>query len=334
MKMSKWKLCMAILFISILLVISACSPAPVNHSADFATEPMHEWREMHGLSSPRLFAPSPSAPAPPASAPMAATGQWAADSAFMVREEAEVFRHYGDFLNGAHAQRTPRRIKIGHMTMESENVESAAMQFEQMAFNFGGWVESRSINTGVRTFADLTLRVPATLYDEFVIVVSEIGRVRSFNDNVIDATEEYFDSQTRLNINRAEEARLLEFIENSVNLEDIILLESRLSDVRMEIELHEGNMRRISRAVSYSTLHVHLIEHGAPVIRPVAMDLGGRMGAGFTGSVSAVTNFLQNLVVFLAYVSVPLVIFGVCALVGLYMNKKRKRKKEGITIAD
>jgi len=235
--------------------------------------------------------------------------------------------YHADSARNELQDRARRRIKIGHMSMETEDVEYSVRRFESYTEAFGGWVQSRNKRAGAHPSADLTLRIPAALYDEFVLIVSEFGHVRWFDDHVIDATAEYFDSQARLDINRAEEARLLEFIENSTSLEDIIMLESRLSEVRTNIELHENNIRRINRDVTYSTLYVNLIERGAPVIRPVAANLTTRMGDGFSGSITSVTSFFANIIVFMVYVSVPLILCGACAFVGVWFNRKRNRAK-------
>lgn len=313
------RLPIAIISVLALLFLSACAAqyggganfAPMPASAPTSSAGNHDFREMHGLSDPWIT------------------------SVFRGRADSfESDMAYFDFnITSPNAPdevpRTPRRIKTGSMSMESTDVGQATALFEQITREFGGWIENRSMDSGVRQSANLTLRVPAALYEDFVLAVSEIGRVRSSNDNVIDVTHEYFDAQTRLNINRAEESRLLEFIENSTNLEDIILLEARLSDVRMEIELHEGSIRRIDRAVSYSTLHVHIMERGAPTIRPVAANLSTRMGDGFTSSASGVVSFLGNVAVVITYLSVPLVIGGICTAVGMTVHKKRKKRLQG-----
>ena len=306
------RLCTAIIALSAVLVLAACSSAPT-HTADASWD----MREMHGLSTaPRGVASPATSTPPPTSEPAMA---WAEE------EAAGRSRAYAGSAHNEVQERAPRRIKIGRMTMEAEDVVATVARFESYTEAFGGWVQSRNMHTWRHPSADLTLRIPAALYDEFVLIVSEFGRVVRFDDSIIDVSAEYFDSQARLNINRAEEARLLEFIENSTSLEDIIMLESRLSEVRTDIELHENNIRRINRDVMYSTLHVNLYERDAPVIRPVAANLTTRMGDGFTGSITSVTSILANIIVFMVYVSVPLVLCGACAFVGIYFNRRRKR---------
>jgi len=267
------------------------------------------------------------APMAPGMAP--AGGGWAMEREIMALADTAApmyFRAEESFRLLEHtAERVQRRIKIGSMTMETEDMDNAVSGLESITADFGGWVESRSVGGVTHKFADLTLRVPAHLYEDFVLAVHEIGRVRHFNDSVVDATAEYHDSQARLNINRAEEARLLEFIANSHDLEDIIRLEARLSEVRLEIERHEANMRRIDLAVSFSTLHVHLTERGAPAIRPMGANLGTRMGDGFTSSVDGIVRFISNVVVFFAYISVPASIVGACTLTGMLVYKKRRK---------
>ncbi|MCL2564815.1 MAG: DUF4349 domain-containing protein [Defluviitaleaceae bacterium] len=273
----------------------------------------------------RSFYESTSLGFAPATAPMtgAAPGMWAPAMEEMAWD-APMPTGFADHM----VERIQRRIKTGSMTMESEDIEAAAARFESLTAEFGGWVESRSIGGGIHKFADLTLRVSAELYEDFVIAAHEIGRVRHFNDNVIDVTAEYYDAQARLNINIAEESRLLEFIENSVDLEDIIRLEARLSEVRLEIERHEANVRRIDRAVSFSTLHVHLTERGAPTIRPLGANLGTRMGDGFTSSLDGIVRFTADTMVFFAYISVPAGIVGACFLTGMLVYKSHRKLRE------
>ena len=300
---------MAVVTMLAVFTLAACSSADNHASVERAN-----------------FAVAPSAPMPASAPAMGGTS-----SVQVQMEQADFyFRSADDFSastpsGGTARERAPMRIKTGSMRMESEDVHHAASLFEFYTHEFGGWVESRNISTSRDSFANLTLRVPAAYYEDFILVVSEIGRVRDFNDSVIDASAEYFDAQARLEINLAEKERLLEFIERADNLEDIILLEARLSDVRTNIELHEGNMRRIERDVSYSTLHVSIHERNAPTIQPIAANLGTRMGDGFTDSLSSVLNTLANIAVFFAYVSVPLALFGACAFVGIKVNKRLRK---------
>ena len=304
-----------------VLVLSACAAASDN------------WNQT-------VAAPSAPASAPgawgSASAPAAlggAAGFWDTASREMraVPEESVLFFERGMIYDDNSALMpeqglTPRRIKIGSMSVEAVDVDEAAAAFENAALAFGGWIESRSISMGLHRHASLTLRVPANAYEDFVLTVTDIALVRHFNDHIIDATAEYFDAAANLSINRAEETRLLEFISNAEAIEDIIMLEARLSEVRTEIERHENNMRRIDRDVSYSTLHVNISERGAVVIRPLGASLGTRMGDGFTSSVYGVVNFMGNVMVFLAYISIPLVICTLCALTGVSVYRRRGRR--------
>lgn len=261
-------------------------------------------------------AAAPAAPAAASAAP-AATGSasWDAPAAtemFFAQDEQSLF------IQGAE-QLTPRRIKTGSMSVEASDVEKAMAEFESITLAYGGWVQSRNMTSGVRIHASLTLRIPAELYEDFVSAAIDIAALRSFNDSVEDVSAEYFDALNSLNINRAEQARLLDFIAGAGSIEDIILLEARLADVRLEIERHENNMRRIDRAVSYSTLHVNIFEQGQATIRPLGANLGTRMGSGFTSSIS----IMLDMIILLTYMSVPLAICGCCAFVGIKVYRRR-----------
>jgi len=273
---------------------------------------------------PANYAPQAQAPAATASA----GGTASFDMAPMSNAERGFSYESSENLIQSEERRAPRRIKSGSMSVEAEDVESAMISFENLTLTYGGWIEQRNLSSRVNSrHAGMVLRIPAAYYDEFILAASNIATVMNFEDRIIDVSAEYFDSEARLNINRAEEQSLLIFIENATSMEDIIQLEARLADVRTEIERHENNMRRIDRDVSFSTLSVTFQERGAATIRPIAANLGTRMGDGFSSSVSGVVSFVENLIIMLAYLSVPLVICGLCAAVGVMVYRKQRVKK-------
>ena len=106
----------------------------------------------------------------------------------------------------------------------------------------------------------MTVRIPAQQLDAFLSSVSEVSNVISRNDSVSDVTLQYVDMESHKKALTAEQDRLLELLEQAESVEDIITIESRLSDVRYQIESMESQLRTLQNQVSYSTVYLDIQE--------------------------------------------------------------------------
>ena len=70
----------------------------------------------------------------------------------------------------------------------------------------------------------------------------------------------YYDTESRKTALETKRERLLALLEKAENMEDIIALESALSDVQYEIESLSGTLRDYDRLISFSTVEIYLSE--------------------------------------------------------------------------
>ena len=128
----------------------------------------------------------------------------------------------------------------------------------------------------------------------------ELCNVVSRSTDVADVTESYTDTEARLKTLRLQEERLLEILSKATELSDVLELESRLSDVRYQIESYEATLRNYDSRVSYSTLHITLqevVEYS--IINDPPQTLGQRLSDGFKDSMRMVKNSAENALVWL-----------------------------------
>ena len=109
-------------------------------------------------------------------------------------------------------------------------------------------------------------------------------------------------------------------------------LESRLSDVRYQIESYEATLRSYDSRVSYSTLHITLqevVEYS--IINDPPQTLGQRLSDGFKDSMRMVKNSAENALVWLV-TYLPLVLLWAVILavvVWLVLRLVRRVQKAG-----
>ncbi|MDE6203910.1 MAG: DUF4349 domain-containing protein, partial [Lachnospiraceae bacterium] len=229
-------------------------------------------------------------------------------------------------------------IRNVSLDVETENFDELLVSVGSRTTDTGGYIEESYTYNGssyygnARKSADLTIRIPAGRLDGFLSAVSEVSNVISRNENVTDVTLQYVDMESRKKALEAEHERLLELLAKAENVEDIIAIESRLSEVRYQMESMESQLRTLDNQVSYSTVNLHISE--VEKLTPVKeQNPGERIAAGFLGSLSNIGKGLSDFGIgFL--INLPYVVFAaavvlaVLAVVGLIVRKRKKGQEK------
>ena len=217
-------------------------------------------------------------------------------SAEMQAEEAEA----GAGSSTTQIQNIQRKlIKTVNLDVETETFDNLMANVYVKTESLGGYVESSYTYNGSnyrgnqKRNANLTLRIPADHLEEFLSAVSEISNVISRNDNVTDVTLQYVDMQSHKEALKTEQTRLLELLEQAESVEDIITIESRLSEVRYQIESMESQLRTMDNQVSYSTVYLYIDEVArlTPVKEQTTWE---KISTGFSESLYNVGNGIKN----------------------------------------
>ena len=150
------------------------------------------------------------------------------------------------------------RMKVKEGTAE---LDSASQKIKDL----GGYIQDSSVWGSSSDYsssrsASYTLRIPSDKLDEFIDVVETLGNVTYKNESVDDVTLRYVDVDSHKKALETEQERLLALLEKAENVEDIITIENRLSDVRYELENYESQIRLLDNQIDYSTVYVDISE--------------------------------------------------------------------------
>ena len=147
-----------------------------------------------------------------------------------------------------------RTVDMGIIVPE---VERAADDFVVLARQRGGWVVSSDRSRKHQSF--VSVRVPAESLDEFVLSVRAMAdSVEHETSSSQDVTDEFVDNQARLNGLRSTEARLLQFLEQAVNVEEALNVQVELARIQLEMETIQGRLRFLSETAAYSLVNLSL----------------------------------------------------------------------------
>lgn len=228
-----------------------------------------------------------------------------------------------------------RRMDIG---VETQSFDKLLSQIDKKVAELGGYIESSNTYgssygyEGSRS-ADYTVRVPADKMDEMVTMVSENANVTRKSESTDDVTLSYVDTKSRKEALEVEQERLMALMEKAESVDAIIALETRLTEVRYQIQSMESQLRTYDNQVDYATINISVEEVTiyTPDTQEPKSDLQ-RMTDGFVTSVKRVLqgikNFLIDLVIALPYLLIWAVVIAVIVLVIRAIVKKSKKKRE------
>lgn len=228
-------------------------------------------------------------------------------------------------------------ITTVHMEAETEDLDAMLDHVNSKIAALGGYMESQEINNGSayskyrHRSSSMTIRIPAENLSQFVDMVSENCNIISNYRTSEDVTLQYVSLESRIEALEIEEDRLLALLEQADNMEDLLTIESRLTDVRYELEQIHSQMLVMQNRINYSTIHLYLsqvIEYTEVEEEPETF--GQRIGRGFTKSIKGVWNGIVEFVIFfISALPYFVLLGGIAVVVILIIRKSRKapRKK-------
>lgn len=228
-------------------------------------------------------------------------------------------------------------IKNVDMDVETEEFDTLLGRVEEKVNSLGGYVESSYTYNGSSYYgsnnrnASMTIRIPAQKLDDFLSEVAQSSNVISRNDSVTDVTLQYVDMESHKKVLLAEQERLLELMEQVETIEDIITLESRLSEVRYQIESMESQLRTYDNQISYSTIYLNINE--VTKLTPVKeQSTWEKISTGFVESLygvgTGILNFIIRFIINLPYLVVWAIVIAVIVLIIKMIRKSMKKRKE------
>lgn len=277
---------------------------------------------------------APSAPEPSAPADKPASDYVTEDSADIV-DGGEG----GSLLS---ALTRPDDLSAKMIYSASANIETiyfddAINEVARLVEEYGGFIEDsyvagvdyRSEFYDYQTYRDasFTIRVPKENYAGMTENLSRLGNVTSLHSYAENITAQYTDAEARLATYEAEEARLLEMVAAAETVEDLIAIETRLSEVRYNIEAITSTLRNWQNEIDYSTVSIYLQEVQELTVRvEVQRTFGEQIVEGLKSTFRSIGRFFKNLVMWFIVNLPVLIILAVIAFVVIFLIRRKIRK--------
>ena len=232
-------------------------------------------------------------------------------------------------------------VRTLRITAETKTFDESAAAIEALCANLGGYIESSSRSGGsirysssvIARSAAYTLRIPADRLEDFRAGIGGSVNIVDESSKISDITDRYYDVDTRIATLKVEEERLLAMLEKATELEYLITLEQRLSEVRYEIESYTGTLRRYDSQVSYSTVNLTLdevVEYTEVIEAP--KSFGEELGIAFRESWSDFADGCRDFAIWFVYAIPTLLVLTTIAAIligGLLLLVRRANRRRG-----
>ena len=224
-------------------------------------------------------------------------------------------------------------IKTVNMSAETTEFDTLVADVRAKTESVGGYVENSDVGgdygMDMTRYAYLVLRIPADKLDDFVGEVKNASNVRTFGESTEDVTLQYTDLDTHIKALREELDALFSMMEQATSMEDILAIQSQITEVRYEIENYESQLRVYDNQVIYSTVYLDLYEVNRES-SAAGTTFGERVKIKFNDNLYQMRQGFQNFMVgLLGGLPILLPIVVICVVVVVVLRKIWKKRKSG-----
>ena len=244
-------------------------------------------------------------------------------------ESAESFGEQAEEVQESAESTNRKLIRTVDLSVETEHFDEILVKVENRVAEVGGYVESSDIYQGSvyerdDRSAHYTLRVPEKKLDEFIKTVEQGMNVTNKQISVEDITLSYVDLESHRKALETQEARLLELLEQAENLEDMLTIESELTEVRYRIESMESQLRTYDNKVNYSTVYLSIREV-EQLIEVPDESAWSQITTGFVNRVNQIARGIRAFIIWFAIHIPDLILWAVFITILVFVIKKLQK---------
>lgn len=227
-------------------------------------------------------------------------------------------------------------IYTAYINLESTEFDKSYSAIEDLVKRCGGYFQNRSLsnhNGSYRT-ASMDIRIPVAQYGSFLEDISGTATVITKNENAEDVSEDYYDIESRLTTAKTKLKRLNQLLAEAENLEDIITIESSISETEWVVDSLQGALNNYDSRIEYSTVSISLEEVYSVKPNEAPKTFGERIAKSFTEGLADFGEAMGDIAVWFAGAWLWLLFIlaiNAAIIIIIVVSVKKKNKKRAET---
>jgi len=155
------------------------------------------------------------------------------------------------------------------ISIETTAFQNTVDQIKEMIKDYKGIIESQEDyeneagsyqNKYSTLVTNLTVKVPANDYENFLNDLKGKGKITHRNMNVTNISRSYYDTSATVEALEIQEKRLLDMMKQAKTIDDMIAVEKRLTEVQTQLNQNKTNLSAMDTEVAYSTITLNIQE--------------------------------------------------------------------------
>ncbi len=219
-------------------------------------------------------------------------------------------------------------LEINTMTFDDDR-----MSFDSLLKKYNAIISNSEVNISDMEkknhsrYLFYTVRVDQKKLDEFKKEMEASFNVVYISESKQNITDQYYDAEGRLENLKIQRDRIRELLKKAEEIEDIIQLEERLSELDYQIESYTTDLNRMDKDVNYSFVNVsmHEVKDPSKLTKSDDSSFGIRIKTAFVDGFKGLVYFGEEVIIFVISVLPLLIIIGVVAFFVIkYLRKKKQ----------
>lgn len=218
-------------------------------------------------------------------------------------------------------------IQSASLNLDVTDYEKAYSFIEKSVKGWGGFIgdantfekeEWKDVDGPALKQGSLVVRVPQNTFGQALETFKNLGKQTHLSVHSEDVTPQYRDTADEVENLQVREKKLREIMNTANTVEDTIVVERELSQVRAKINKYKKQLKTWERLSELSQIEIRLneVKRLTPRIEPIDKSLGKRIQNGFIDSLNHMRLKFENGLVHLVEV-LPLLFFWIIvALIG------------------
>lgn len=233
-------------------------------------------------------------------------------------------------------------IFTGTVDAETKDLTAAVNGITALVYQYQGYFEDTQVRqAGSGRYATLVARIPQGSFETFLNAVDtyEAVSVISKNSSATNISETYYDLENRIATLRAKQTRLRELLSQAESMEDLLTIESALTDVEYQIENYTTQKNHYDSEIDFSTVTISLREVTVLGTGTEPVSFGQRIAKAFTDGLARFRENLADFIVWFFENLISIVVFLVLLLIviaiirGCSRRARRRREKKAAEAA-
>lgn len=190
-----------------------------------------------------------------------------------------------------------------YLDLETINFDIDQKKIRDSAKNLSGLIENESTflyngdNSSELRSSDFVIKIPRENVDKFDKVLEKVGKTRDISKNSNNLKNSFRDVDKELEIKEKQLEKFNELLENSDNIEDTLVINSKIIEVQGEIDAIKKAKADLKDRVTYDTYNLTLREVYSYDERSNNPNLGERIKEASGESLGIVKEFFAQVIV-------------------------------------